>query len=465
MKHLRPLLAISIALITSVPLHGAKTPTIASEDLSTFTPQDNLAFSIGLQAYLYALPLSWMEYTMQKMTTQPGEQGNAPLGTFGHATRLMTPKDNFIVTPNNNTLYSSAWVDLTKEPYVLHIPEINDRYYSFALYDAWTNVFSLLSNRTRGTKEGTYVIVGPNWPKQVPNNLEKIDAPTNLIWILVRTLVNDETDIPNVMTLQKKFGITPLSMFSPGNFKTVPQPTKARYTEHKNIPNDLQFFDQIGQYFVNTPPRADEQCLLSWFKTIGITPTGLHTVSTGATGLARVEAAATQIIDTIIKNKGTRVNGWTMFIVPQDYGDNYLLRATITYKGLGALPAQEALYPMSQVDANGNPLNGNGKYILHFNKNQMPPVDGFWSLSMYSQSTFGFVENEINRYSIGDHTKDLKYNDDGSLDIYIQKQKPVGKETNWLPAPAENFYVVLRLYDPQEAILNGTWKVPGISRK
>ena len=239
MKKLIPLLIISIACSVTATLsatHKKENTMITNQDLSTFTAQQDLAFAIGLQAYLYALPLYMMEYTMQTLTTHPGDEANAPLGTFGHAPRLLTPKDNFIVTPNNDTLYSSAWLDLAKEPYVLHIPEFKDRYYSFTLYDAWTNVFKVLSVRTRGAKPGTYVIAGPTWKGKTPEDLETMSAPTNLIWILVRILVAGESDIPTVKTLQKKFGLTPLSVYEKtGTFKVVPAQTGKRYTEHTEI--------------------------------------------------------------------------------------------------------------------------------------------------------------------------------------------------------------------------------------
>lgn len=437
----------------------------AQEALDVFAPQQDLAFAIGLQAYLYALPLSWMEYTMDLMTSQKGER-NAPLGTFGHSTHLITPKDtDFIVTPNNDTIYSSAWIDLAKEPYVLNIPEIKDRYYSFAFIDAWSNVFKIVSSRTRGAKEGTFVIVGPG-QKNVPSNFEKIEAPTNLVWILVRILVNSESDLPNVRELQDKFGLTPLSEYSSARgFKSVPQSTAGRYVMHKNIPASLQFFDQIGQYFVKTPPRPYEECLLSWFDDIGITKNGLELTEDRKSGLERVEAAAMKLIESTLKNISKKERGWVVLPIPDNFGTNYLLRACMAYKGLGGLPYQEALYPMCETDAEGYPLDGNHRYVIHFEKNQLPPVNGFWSLSLYSQQTFNFVENEINRYSIGDRTAGMVYNKDGSLDIYIQNKKPEGKVSNWLPAPTDAFYLVLRLYDPQPAVYDGTWQLPIISRQ
>jgi hypothetical protein len=410
---------------------------------------------------------------MEQMTS-PGAKtshaAHAPLGTFGHARKLITPQDTLIVTPNNDTMYSSAWIELSKEPYVLHIPEITDkRYYSFSLLDAWTNVFALLSSRTRGFHEGTYVIVGPHWHGTVPDKLEKIVAPTDLVWILVRTLVRGQEDVPQVAHLQDQYGITPLSAYiKTKSWPAIPANPTSRYSENKEIAQELQFFDRIGFYLKGTAAKPEEQALRSWFSAIGIGPDGLTLDKIDpatAAGLSRVKLASEQILQDQISKNNKKIYGWTIPDIPQGFGNDYLLRAAITYKGFAALPASESLYCLAEQDSHGNSLYGTYRYLLHFEKDQLPPADAFWSITMYSQKTFNLVDNPINRYSIGDRTPGIAYNNDGSLDMYIQHAQPSEHTSNWLPAPADDFFVVLRLYNPKKAVLNGAWKIPGINRQ
>ena len=444
---------------------------LAGLNIHYFKAYENYAAGLGVQAYLYGLPLYLMQDTMEKMTEGRDSRrpGCAPLGVFGHATRLITPQDTFIVTPNNDTLYSSAWINLAKEPYALHIPEIKDRYYSFCLLDNWTNVFSILGSRTRGSNEGNYLIVGPNWKGKVPDMFKKIVAPTDLVWILVRILVSDEQDVTNVIALQKQFGLTPLSIYQKtGTFQVVPAYLNNRYKERDDIPKDLIFFDRLGYYLHDTKPLADEKAMVSWFNDVGITEHGLDLKMVDQAimlGLASSIDTAHEILDAFIREKGIYVHNWSVCMIPQGYGTQYLLRAAIAYKGLAALPSEEALYLMAEKDVKGERLNGKNHYILHFNKDQLPPVNAFWSLTMYDEKTFNLIENPIKRYSIGDRTPGVNYNDDGSLDVYIRHERPDEQESNWLPSPCHEFYIILRLYNPKKSALDLTWQVPGIERQ
>ena len=474
--------------------------------IDTYKAHEQYAAAIGLQAYVYGLPLYTMQETMEKMTSGKSKRpGSAPLGIFGHATRLIGPHDTFIVTPNNDTLYSSAWINVAKEPYVLHIPEIKNRYYSFCLLDSWTNVFSILGSRTRGAMEGNYLIVDKDWKGSMPDKVEKIVAPTNLVWILVRTLVTDASDVKNVIALQKQFGLTPLSMYlKTGKFEVVPATLEERYNTgseipkseipkseipKSEIPKDLKFFDRLGHYLKGTPPLPDEKALVSWFKEVGITPYGLtlDKIDQATTiGLASSIKTAQEVINAYIKDNGVVKNGWSFFLIPQGYGEQFLMRAAVTYKGFAALPSEEALYMMAEKDVKGEKLLGKHNYMIHFDKANLPPVNAFWSITMYDEKTFNLVKNSINRYSIGDRTKGIHYNEDGSLDIYIQHEKPGApddkpyvqhekpgtydrkpeeRESNWLPAPRGDFYLILRLYNPKKSVFELTWEPPLIQKR
>lgn len=208
--------------------------------------------------------------------------------------------------------------------------------------------------------------------------------------------------------------------------------------------------------------------MVSWFKDIGITEGGLKLSTLDqakSIGLASSIKTATELMDTFIREHGIHDNGWTLSLIPQGYGNDYLARAAITYKGFAALPSKEAVYAIAEQDIQGSQLSGKHSYIVHFDHDTLPPVNGFWSLTMYDEKTFNLVENSINRYSIGDRTPEVIYNEDGSLDLYIQHKKPEGHESNWLPAPRADFYMILRLYNPKGSVLDLSWKLPKIERK
>jgi hypothetical protein len=465
-----------LILLSTVPLTHA-----ASEQNGNITnnsskmdeyyqARENEAYSIGVQAYIYGLSPVVMQRTEELFVTTPGE-GHATVNQMGYFTHLATANDTDVVTPNADTLYNGAWLELEKEPIVLHVPDTNGRYYVQELLDAYTNNFNSIGRRTTGTGEGNFAIVGPEWNGSLPEGIREIKSPTNTVWILGRILVKGDSDLPNVQELQKQFTLTPLNQFgNPG--AAAKNETLADYKKAVASPNAqerLRFFEELRVALKNNPKPAGEAALMATFDQIGLgkneTPYGTDLDPAVADGLARAIKDGDQIVNLTWANlKGININGWTYNTDIGTYGYNYLLRAAVTEGGLGANVPEEAVYAKAQTGIDGQHLSGVNKYVIHFDKENMPPAEAFWSLSMYNATTYMFVPNSINRYSLGDQTTGLKYNPDGALDIYIQREAPIGNESNWLPAPEDNFYLILRMYQPGPTVLNGTYQIPQVQK-
>ncbi|WP_335712092.1 DUF1254 domain-containing protein [Neobacillus drentensis] len=427
---------------------------------ATFGPQDqyrsNLAYSIGVEAYLYGFPLVSFAKSLQVITAA------APMNTFFHFRNLLDDTFRGVVSPNNDTLYSASYLDLSNGPMVLSIPKAEKgRYFSFQFIDAYTNSFHYIGTRTGDIKGGSYVIVGPNWKGTLKKGTKIIKAPTNLILLGGRTLVDGEKDLPNVHAIQDKYKLTPYNIKQEQSSFNLP----------KIVPTDFsdpaKFFDLMTKMMIwNAPPKS-ESALINQFKLIGVDPkTGFKGISDPAVldGLTRAVNDAKEIMAKSSTTLGTNNNNWFIFDSKVgNFGDDYLLRAVTAYVALFANIPEEAMYPRATVDSTGNKLTGENKYVIHMEKDEIPPVEGFWSISMYGADQY-FVSNSLNRFAIGDRTEGLKYNPDGSLDIYIQNEAPSGHESNWLPAPSGDFNLMLRMYIPSKEALNGSYKMPRITK-
>ncbi|PEE33117.1 DUF1254 domain-containing protein [Bacillus cereus] len=463
MKKRKKLLIPTVGLLTSITiLTGhvfAETTPIQTQiqtNTSVVTSQnqylENLAYSIGIQAYLYGFPLVDMARTKQLYKN--------PWNTFLHRRDLVDHTFKEVVAPNNDTLYSSAWLDLSNGPVVLSVPDVGDRYYSLQFLDTYTNTFDYVGTRETGTKAGTYVIVGPNWKGKIDKCSKVIQSPTNMVWLLGRTLVDGEKDLDNVHAIQDQYILKPLNRGQTKSSIHLPP------ISTNDFDDPARFFDIMTQLMSLFPSPATDAAMLSQFKLIGIDPNnGFQGSKEPAimAGLTRAVKDAQDIIKKSVNRVGTLNHNWQVFYNIGTYGTEYLTRAVIAKFGLGANIPAEAMYPRTQVDSDGNPLSGEHQYVIHFNKEELPPVNAFWSLSMYGSDQF-FVDNPIKRYAIGDRTEDLIYNVDGSLDIYIQNLPPEGKESNWLPAPSDDFILMLRMYMPKKNILKGTYQMPKIQK-
>jgi hypothetical protein len=463
-----------------------KIPTSALDIKMAQLATSNKSEDIATLAYIWGYPLITMQRSFNYFTSpnSPPGTGHGPSNEIHCARKLITSNDTDVVAPNSDTLYCIAWLDLKNEPLVLKVPPIPDRYYTFEFLDGYTNVYAYVGQRESGSSGGTYLIAGPEWKGEVPNGMTKIWSPTNLAWILQRTLVKGSADVPNVHAIQDKISLTPLST-SQGNIpSTSPsqqQPTAAtgsNASSTKQVPiapqpaliptTGIKIYDEIGKAIIGNPLNPPDPGLVTKLASIGIGPGKVPSTEANDTVKTALQTGITEgekLISAKVANAGTKNNGWLINTQTGVYGDNYLFRAAVTKLGFGANIAQEAFYPPTFTDSEGKPLSGNNNYVIHFKPGQIPPVDAFWSITLYNDKSY-FVNNPINRYNVGKYTEGLKNNTDGSLDIYIQNASPgKDKESNWLPSPPQGaFNFLMRLYLPQAQALNGTWSPPPVQR-
>jgi hypothetical protein len=425
------------------------------------------------RAYIYSFPVYEMVRTRYMAVYNPANPGRTALNRFVHARKLADSTARAVTTPNNDTLFSSAWLDLSKQPLVLSVPDTAGRYYSMAFMDFYTNNFAYVGRRVTGTQAGRYLVVGPNWSGKVPPGMPMIKAPTNSVWLLGRTLVDNEEDLPNVYRIQAQYTLTPLSVWT--KKEAAGNPPKAKNPPPAPDPKDpWQFFRIINLALTENPPPADEAPFMAELAQIGLGPNQtfdpVRFSEAQRQVILRAMKEAAQGIRTGFSQTSRVRQGWA-YPPPNlgNYGKAYPLRAVVALKGLAALERAEAFYLTALTDKEGRPLDSENHYRLHFDKGQLPPVKAFWSISMYEvtpEKRAFFADNPIHRYSIGDRTKGLKFNPDGSLDILMQRQPPGRElESNWLPVPAGVFRVTFRAYQPGPAILDGTYVLPGIERR
>ena len=441
-----------------------------SEDVKiTLTPDE--AKSISEEAYIFGYPLVIMGITLERLSnvSQAGEL-HAPMNQFAHLPAFPDMDFKEVVRPNNDTLYSSAVLDLSQEPIILHVSDTQDRYYLLPMLDAWSNVFASPGKRTTGTESNDFAITGPFWEGTLPEGVTEIKSPTELAWIIGRTQTNGVEDYDFVHSIQQGYTLTPLSSF--GEPYAPPQNVPVDSTIDMTIPpvekvdqlDADSFFNRMSMLMKSNPSAPEDADMLVEFEKIGLIPgQEFNSSDLDPEVLSAIESGAIsgrQKIESNIPNIGTIENGWLKSLDMGSYGTDYLLRATVGLVGLGANVAEDAIYPAIYQDSDDNMLNGANNYTIHFPEGQTPPVNAFWSVTMYGKDNF-LVENPIDRYTIGDRSE-LVYNDDGSLDIYLQHEAPDGNESNWLPAPDDDFNLLMRLYWPSQEIIDGTWEMPDV---
>ncbi len=428
---------------------------------------------IGIQAYIYAYPMILMEITRRASTNVEAPVGAfAPINQFAHLRAFPDHTFRAVVRPNADTLYSIAWFDVSKEPQVLSVSDTGGRYYMLPMLDMWTDIIAAPGSRTSGTKAANFAMVGPKWQGRLPDGVELVRSPTNIGWIIGRTQTNGAADYENIHRIQDGYKLTPLSRW--GTSYRPPAKVPVNSTWDMKTPPPVQvakmsakaYFALFATLLKDNPPHELDWNMVEQLKQIGITPGEDFTFSKlSAEKQKTLERAVGDAQKMIVGvQMGEAVNGWqTARDMMGNYGTSYLRRAYIALIGLGANVPEDAVYPMSNVDSEGQPYNGSHRYGIHFDKGDLPPVRGFWSLSMYDEEMY-FVDNPIRRYAIGDRDK-LQFNKDGSLDIYIQHASPGrDKESNWLPAPKGDFDLVLRAYWPMLEVLAGGWNPPAVKR-
>jgi hypothetical protein len=385
------------------------------------------------------------------------------------------PPANFrgVVRPNFDTLYSSAWLDLTHEPVIVSIPDTQGRYYLLPMLDMWTDVFASPGWRTTGTRAGNFIVVPPGWrpESELPKNTQRIDAPTPYVWIIGRTKTDGPADYNAVHEIQAGFKITPLSQWG-----KPPQPVQVKIdpsVDMKTPPKTQvdtmpagKFFAYAAEILKLQPPHITDQPTIAVLKRIGIEPGRSFDIAAldpaVRKGLESAPEDAQKLMAWKVPTLATVVNGWSMNTNTMGvYGNYYLKRAIIAQLGLGANLPEDAIYPQNLADQTGQPLDGANNYTIRFAKGETPPANAFWSITLYDQEGFQ-VANALNRFAVSSWMP-FKYNSDGSLDLYFQNTSPgPDKEVNWLPAPKAPFNLTMRLYAPKQDALTGKWSPPPV---
>ena len=432
----------------------------------------------GVQAYIYGYPLVTMEMTRRVMTNVEKPEGTrAPMGQFVRMRQYPDATFKDVTAPNADTLYTTVWIDVGKEPWVLSLPDAHDRYYLFPMLDGWTDVFQVPGKRTTGTGAQKYAITGPGWKGRLPAGVKEYKSPTAIVWLLGRIYcTGTPEDYAAVHRLQDEISIVPLSFY--GQPYTAPSGSvdpsiemKTAVREQVNALSVDDYFNVLAKLMKDNPPYAADKPMLAKMAKLGVVAgqpfdsSKLGPVAKKA--FSEVPKIANEKImlwlkEGIIAGDSKLENGWLFTTKTGEYGVNYIQRALITAIGLGANRPKDAIYPTSEGPNVVESYTGAKKYVMHFPKDELPPTQGFWSLTMYDKDYF-FVQNPINRQSISAR-QNLKPNADGSVDLYIQNESPgADKESNWLPSPKDKFILMMRLYWPKEtsaSILDGTWKVP-----
>jgi hypothetical protein len=432
-------------------------------------------FATASDAYVYGYPLVTMEMTRRVISNVEKPEGTrAPMGTLIKLREYPNASFRDVTAPNADTLYTTAFFDVGDEPWVLDQPDMKGRYFLLPLLSGWTDVFQVPGSRTTGTGAKTFLVTGPGWNGKVPDGMTELKSPTSLVWLLGRIYcTGTPEDYAAVHKLQDEFKLQPLSTwgkpYTPPSGKVDPTiDMKTPVRDQVNKLSTADFFTLLAELMKRNPPAPADAPALARFANIGLVPgKSFDAKAIDARWDRRLPELSYARIKLHFKSDDLiNKNGWAYTTKAGLYGTDYLQRALVTVIGLGANRAQDAVYPTSIKPSMLEDYNGTNKYVLRFSKDHLPPVKGFWSLTMYDESMF-FVANPINRYSMSVRTNP-KYEADGSLVIYIQNESPGGdKEANWLPAPKGKFHLMMRLYWPDEnppSIIDGTWLVPAVAR-
>jgi len=433
------------------------------------------ARTIAVEAYLYFYPLLSMELTRRQCTNGPSGKmpGQGPHNAFQSFKEFPAGDFKTVVRPNFDTLYSSAWLDLTQEPMVISAPDTGGRYYMLPMLDMWTDVFASPGSRTTGTAAADFLLTPPGWNGTVPSALTRISAPTPYVWIIGRTKTDGPSDYAAVHTIQARYKITPLSQWGkpPVSVAGNIDPTVDMHTPPKvqvdSMPAGKYFAHATGLFKVN-PPHATDEPIVARMRRIGIERGKSFDIDTLdpaiREALTQAPREAQKLMAAKLPTLARVVNGWQMNTDTMGvYGNYYLKRAIVAREGLGANLPEDAVYPLNLGDQEGKPLDGSNRYALHFDKGETPPADAFWSVTLYDNDGFQ-VPNALNRFAVSSWMN-LKQNADGSLNLYIQNESP-GKdeEANWLPAPRGAFNLTMRVYGPRAQLLTGEWTPPPVTR-
>jgi hypothetical protein len=467
------MLLAGVALATAL----SQSPMVRAQAISE---QD--AHDIGVNAYLYFYSPITMDVTRKQLTNvEPGKGLGGPMNTFANVAAYPTADMRVVVRPNFDTLYSSGWLDLTKEPVIVSAPDTGGRYYLLPMLDMWTDVFASPGWRTTGTQAGNFLITPPGWRPdlrekfieelKLPEGTQRIDAPTPYVWIIGRTKTDGSADYDAVHKIQAGYKITLLSEWgkTPKPVEVKIDPSIDMKTPPKvqvdTMPAD-KYFAYAAELLKLHAPHITDEPIIAQMKRIGIEPGKSFDMTKLDPAVQKALETAPEDAQQLIKWKLATIarvaNGWSMNTDTMGvYGNYYLKRALITQYGLGANLPEDAIYPANLVDDTGKPLDGANKYTIHFDKGATPPANAFWSITLYDDAGFQ-VANSLNRFAVSSWMP-FKVNADGSFDLYFQNESPgTDKEANWLPAPKGPFTLTMRLYAPKSDALTGKWNPPPV---
>lgn len=456
----------------------------------TYEQEYNRAVALGVRGYMYGQPLLDTNRIFKTSTsvTVPTDIGYAPVNQFSHFQHLTTTKETVVVAPNADTLYAVAWLKLTPQPIVLHVPEAN-RFDVVEMISPWTENFANVGTEASGIyPPGNYLVVGPGTDEgqEEVDGLKLIHSPYDRVWLVGRVVVEGAEDTPNALAIEEEMKLIPLRHWLKDGLNYQPPAPKQEVTEPTiaTIPgtaegeNPMRYWKALGRALVQFPPPAADDPILEELASVNIgpgkDPTRTNDSKATIAGLrAAVQFGPSQVLEAVKQTYEAGFlahNGW-LVSAAGSYGTNYVARAETDKLGVGALTDNVSIYPLALTDRTGAKLNGTMKrYVAHFPASDFPfPVKAFWSLTMYEASGF-FVANPLERYSLGNRSN-VHFNPDGSLNVYIQSGEPVSEQErdNWLPAPEGEFHLVMRLYgtDPEDipGIIEGaegSWKPPAI---
>jgi len=464
-----------LAGVLSAPILSAPAVGRAQDHLATLR-------DLARRATIYLFPVYEMYRTRWRATVDESNPLRQKLNRFRHLPVLADHRARAVTTPNNDTLYSSAWLDLSVEPLFLIVPPVGDLYYSYAFLDLFTNNFAYVSHRLYGGHPPPHMIVGPAWNGDAPSEVKLLRSPTNSVWLLGRLLVDGLQELDRVRTLQARALLETPDMRNERRIletrelmrqRTVApaEPVADWRAPNPNDPFDL--LDVAVRALGESPLSERDRTVFEALAPLKLKPGRKFDLRAFGEAERRalqagIEQGRTEIRAGAVR-AGHTIEGW---IYGErhlgNFGDDYLYRAATALSGLGALDPAEAIYMTCSVDMDGRPLSGANRYTITFAADGLPPARAFWSLSMYEVMPDGrafFIDNPLGRYAIGDRTQDLHKASDGSLTLYLQHERPTAeRESNWLPAPAGPMRLVLRAYEPEAALIEGRYRVPGVRR-
>jgi hypothetical protein len=463
--------AVASALGSNALTHTTQAEAQTAQATETAISEQE-AHAIGVDAYVYFYPLITMDITRRQSTNvEPGKEiGKGPMNMFVNVPAYPPADFKGVVRPNFDTLYSVAWLDLTKDAMIVSVPDTNGRYYLLPMLDMWTDVFASPGWRTTGTQAGNFLITPPSWTGDTPAGMTRIDAPTPYVWVIGRTKTDGPQDYDAVHKIQAGYKVTPLSQnYSPPTATIDPSvDMKTPPKVQVDAMSAEKYFAYAAELLKVIPPHITDQPIIAQLKNIGFEPGKSFELDKASpairTALLSAPEDAQQLMAWKVPTLARVVNGWSMNTDTMGvYGNYYLKRAIVAQLGLGANLPEDAIYPLNLADESGKPLDGANKYTLHFDRGDAPPANAFWSVTLYDADGYQ-VPNPLNRFAVSSWMP-FKYNADGSLDLCFQNENPgADKEANWLPAPKGAFNLTMRLYAPRSEALTGKWNPPPVTR-